>query len=84
MPSMRCQKGYSLFASPERLIGYPHLVLVADNGYGITNEASDLILEPFLKTKQDRGTGLGLHILKKIVEAHSGRIRMRSSIMMTP
>jgi signal transduction histidine kinase len=54
-------------------------ILIADNGHGIPIEHADRIYEPFFTTKQDRGTGLGLHISKTIVEGHRGRIRMRSS-----
>ena len=54
-------------------------ILIADNGHGIPIEHADRIYEPFFTTKQDRGTGLGLHISKTIVEGHRGEIRMRSS-----
>jgi signal transduction histidine kinase len=54
-------------------------ILIADNGHGIPIEHADRIYEPFFTTKQDRGTGLGLHISKTIVQGHRGRIRMRSS-----
>jgi signal transduction histidine kinase len=55
-------------------------ILVADNGQGIPVEYTESIFEPFFTTKQGRGTGLGLHISKKIIEGHQGRIRMRSSV----
>ena len=55
-------------------------ILVADNGQGIPVEHSASIFEPFFTTKQGRGTGLGLHISKKIIEGHQGKIQMRSSV----
>ena len=51
------------------------LVKVMDDGYGIPGEARDKIFEAFYTTKQrGYGTGLGLHISRKIVEQHGGEI----------
>ncbi|HMH12316.1 MAG TPA: HAMP domain-containing sensor histidine kinase [Edaphobacter sp.] len=55
-------------------------LLVADNGHGIPHEHCDKIFKPFFTTKEDRGTGLGLALSKRIIDRHRGRIRMRSSI----
>lgn len=55
-------------------------LLVADNGHGIPIEHHHLIFQPFFTTKQERGTGLGLALTKKIIEKHRGKIRMRSSV----
>lgn len=46
---------------------------VADRGSGITEEHSESVFHPFFSTKKG-GTGLGLGIVKKIVEAHGGEI----------
>ena len=46
---------------------------VIDSGPGIAEENGESIFKPFF-TKKKRGTGLGLPIVKKIVEAHSGQI----------
>ena len=46
---------------------------VIDSGPGIAEEDGESIFKPFL-TKKKRGTGLGLPIVKKIVEAHSGQV----------
>jgi signal transduction histidine kinase len=54
--------------------------LIADNGHGIPAEHSTKIFQPFFTTKEDRGTGLGLALSKKIVERHRGTIKMRSSV----
>jgi PAS domain S-box-containing protein len=48
-------------------------ISVRDNGPGLTPEQRQKIFEPFFTTKV-RGTGLGLPIAKRIVEAHGGRI----------
>jgi nitrogen-specific signal transduction histidine kinase len=61
--------------------GYGHLsILVADTGSGIPPEIRDTMFDPFVTTKGEKGTGLGLWIVKGIVEGHSGRIQVRSSI----
>lgn len=51
---------------------------VRDNGPGIADHALDTIFEPFRTTKS-KGTGLGLPIARKIVEAHGGTIVARST-----
>ena len=48
-------------------------VRVRDNGCGIAADRIDRIFNPFFTTK-DKGTGLGMAISKKIVEAHEGSI----------
>jgi PAS domain S-box-containing protein len=53
-------------------------ILVGDNGNGIPASLQSNIFEPFVTTKGERGTGLGLWIVKGIVENHGGRIRLRS------
>lgn len=53
---------------------------IADNGHGIPREHCDKIFKPFFTTKEDRGTGLGLALSKRIIDRHHGRIRMRSSV----
>jgi len=54
-------------------------VVVADTGSGIAPELQKSMFEPFVSTKGEKGTGLGLWIVKGIVENHNGRIRVRSS-----
>jgi PAS domain S-box-containing protein len=48
-------------------------VSLTDNGPGLTAESRARIFEPFFTTKT-RGTGLGMAISRRIVEAHGGRI----------
>jgi signal transduction histidine kinase len=54
--------------------GRPALcVAVRDNGPGLTPEARQRIFDPFFSTKT-KGTGLGMAIARRIVEAHGGEI----------
>lgn len=46
---------------------------ITDTGIGIPEELTDKIWEPFFTTKT-RGIGLGLTIVRKIIEAHNGSI----------
>ncbi len=51
------------------------IIEVADNGSGIPINKKEEIFLPFFTTKRD-GTGLGLPITKKIVEAHQGYLEV--------
>ncbi|HXQ20397.1 MAG TPA: ATP-binding protein [Candidatus Acidoferrales bacterium] len=48
-------------------------VRIRDNGSGIPTDKLERIFNPFFTTKE-KGTGLGMAIAKKIVEAHEGTI----------
>lgn len=54
--------------------------VIADNGQGVPKEHLDEIFQPFFTTKGENGTGLGLSLSKAIVERHSGKMRIRSSV----
>jgi len=54
------------------------IVDVTDNGPGVPAELSDRIFDPFFTTKP-QGSGLGLPIVRKIVDAHDGRIDLTSA-----
>jgi signal transduction histidine kinase len=55
------------------------VVSIVDSGSGIPPEVQGRIFEPFFTTKRaGEGTGLGLDIVRKIVDAHSGRITFES------
>ncbi|MCT7960135.1 hybrid sensor histidine kinase/response regulator [Laspinema sp. D1] len=52
---------------------------VADNGAGISEADQTLLFERFLPGKHKRsGSGLGLHLCKRITEAHNGTIKVQS------
>lgn len=52
---------------------------IEDNGPGIPPEIIDRIWDPFFTTKdQGEGTGLGLGIVKGIIEKHKGKISVKS------
>src|SRR5262249_11325403 len=61
-------------------------IKVADRGPGIPLDEQAHIFDPFFRGRravqdQVRGTGLGLNLVKKIVEAHGGTIQVRSEPM---
>jgi signal transduction histidine kinase len=55
-------------------------ILVADSGCGISAGMLHTMFEPFVTTKGERGTGLGLWIVKGIIENHGGKLRVRSQL----
>jgi signal transduction histidine kinase len=55
-------------------------LIVADTGTGIPAELQKSMFEPFVTTKGEKGTGLGLWIVKGVVENHNGRINVRSRV----
>jgi PAS domain S-box-containing protein len=50
---------------------------VRDNGTGMTDEVKAHLFDPFFSTKE-RGTGLGLAVVRHIVECHGGRVEVAS------
>lgn len=58
---------------------------VQDEGIGIPPEEMDSIFEPFFRTREPSkralpGTGLGLYVSRKIVEAHEGTLSLQSEV----
>ena len=56
---------------------------VEDNGYGIRDEQQERLFQPFYRartanTSSIEGTGLGLHLVKNIIERHSGTVHFTS------
>ncbi len=58
--------------------GYPILLTVADTGDGMDQNELQHLFEPFHSTKPG-GSGLGLAMVYRVVEAHGGRIRVTSA-----
>jgi signal transduction histidine kinase len=55
------------------------VIAITDDGPGIPAEIKDRIFEPFYTTKAaGEGSGLGLDIVRKIVDKHGGRIEAES------
>ena len=63
-----------------------HLLLwVEDHGEGIPPSEQEKIFERFYRRgselrRQTQGVGIGLSIVKHIVEAHGGKVRVRSAV----
>ncbi len=61
-------------------------VNVIDNGYGIPKESLSKIFEKFYRVaelkndEETEGAGLGLALVKEIVEKHGGRIKVKSKL----
>ncbi len=68
--------------SVESLVGSDRTVIVvADNGIGIAKKSQEEIFLPFKKLHSNvdyPGTGIGLAIVKRIIERHNGTIEVRS------
>jgi signal transduction histidine kinase len=60
-----------------RTFGYPELVRieVRDTGQGLSKDCCERVFEPFYTTRRDDGgSGLGLSLVKEIVEDHWGTV----------
>ena len=53
--------------------------VIRDTGSGIGQENLDKIFNQYFTTKE-QGTGLGLHVVKSIVEKHRGRVSVESAL----
>jgi signal transduction histidine kinase len=54
------------------------VVAVSDKGPGIRSDEHGRVFEPFYTTKE-KGSGLGLFSVKRLVEAHQGRVAIDSA-----
>ena len=52
-------------------------LIIKDSGVGITEKDFNQIFDPFFSTKE-QGSGLGLSIVYKLIEAHQGEIKVES------
>ena len=82
---MDAKGGVQLIAKSRRLAKLNGLwvqIEVTDTGCGMSPETLDNIFVPFFTTKHEskerEGTGLGLPICQRIIEAHGGYIEVTS------
>ena len=52
-------------------------IIFSDNGPGIPEEIFSQVFNPFFTTKE-KGSGLGLPIVKNIIENHGGEVKIES------
>lgn len=61
-----------------------HIILISNNGPKIPEDVTPKIFDAFFSTKKrGEGTGLGLNIVRKIIEKHQGKIECQSSEELT-
>lgn len=56
------------------------LIIIEDNGIGMTQEQVSRIGEPYYSTKEGNGTGLGMMVVKSIIRAMKGQLRIQSKV----
>ncbi|QOJ14873.1 MAG: hypothetical protein HRU75_09565 [Planctomycetia bacterium] len=72
--AQRCEQ----VGNPDRAAGLVH-VSIRDTGHGIPPDLLPHIFEPFVTTKRDgKGTGLGLPIAARIIDAHHGALTVET------
>ena len=59
--------------------GSEQLIRFVDNGEGIPQDVLNKIGQPFCTTKKD-GNGLGIMMVKKIIDSHNGKIHFNSRV----
>lgn len=77
---VRVSLSESAFRSADGLRDQPSVVLtVEDDGHGMSEAVQNRIFEPFFTTWSETGTGLGLAVVKSIVDEHGGTIVVSSA-----
>lgn len=71
-------KEASIVISCKSLPGNEVEITIADSGPGINTETLANLNEPFFTTK-DQGTGLGLAVVRAVIQAHQGHFELTSS-----
>ncbi len=76
-PAPRIEVGVRAAEAP----GEPPIVYVSDNGMGVDPKYHEKVFELFerLEPEASEGTGIGLALVKRIVEVHGGRIWVESA-----
>ena len=57
-------------------------IIIEDNGSGISKKNQEKIFNPFFTTKKT-GSGIGLYLVKKIINLHNGFVEIKSSNLVT-
>ena len=61
--------------------GEHFIIQVEDNGMGISPDEQERIFAAFYQAKDNKpGTGIGLNIVKNLVEAHHGKVEVKSEV----
>ena len=65
-----------------RIVGEEAQVRVADHGVGVAEDERDRLFAPYYRSSRTNavtGTGLGLHISKRLAERHGGRLWLETT-----
>lgn len=60
--------------------GGSHVITVADDGAGMSEDTQRRLFQPFFTTKQAMGIGIGLAVVMNIVKSHHGTIEVESEL----
>lgn len=63
----------------EELNAEAAVIAIMDNGHGIEPDNLDKVFDPFFTTKRAGGSGLGLFIVHRLIDAHGGLVDVESS-----
>ena len=58
--------------------GDSYVLEVSDTGAGMSDETREKLFEPFFSFSERGGTGLGMAIVRSIVDAHHGTVEVSS------
>ena len=70
-------KGLIKFFQIVRFIYFYINIIIIDNGLGFVSQNTKDIIKPYYTTKQ-KGSGLGLSIVNKIINDHNGSIEFKT------
>ncbi len=72
-------EGGSLTVTTAEHDGYVRIDFT-DTGSGMPDEVKNHIFEPFMSYGKKHGTGLGMAIVKKVIDDHNGKIEIESAV----